>query len=327
MFDQTKVLYATVEYHLPFVLEVEDSLSKSYKDSGYIIDINGLSARMQTQHIHVNNTYAAGASLEIDRYGQISHTVVKIIFDSQFINSDLVDKSLLVVQHNKVFEQSLLFLNKFIKSYRIVSDHFFINPITRNDILNYEYHLIDSAGEISTSLVVCTQKIEFLGGKNKIIDDQANEYLKKLLVDDDDHFFEDLDLSVYENYDKGYYNIALIQCAILFEYFVYSTLKNRFHWSNNKSDRYKKCEVCGGIIGIYEICTRGLKSDLGIDFGSTIEFKNFNENVIKIRNKIVHGNSLKPISEVECVAALKAYKSAYKKLTDLFNGIIQNKKS
>jgi hypothetical protein len=99
------------------------------------------------------------------------------------------------------------------------------------------------------------------------------------------------------------YNIALIQCATLFEFFVYSELRKRF--SNTKMDKMTKKD-CGCHIGIQQVCEVGLKEHVNFDFGATEEFVLLKQHVISVRNKIVHGTRLEMITISECEAAIDA---------------------
>jgi len=121
---------------------------------------------------------------------------------------------------------------------------------------------------------------------------------------------KELELNIRDNFNLGYYNIALLQSVTSFEYFINSNLKTKLRLSNTKLNQIKKKEDCGCMVGISEICQRGLKKHFDVDFGNTEEFENLKNDALSHRNKIVHGELLESIDKETCKKGLKAVETA-----------------
>ena len=146
------------------------------------------------------------------------------------------------------------------------------------------------------------------------ISEKQDSELRHYLIHTDYHWLNDMVSATNNSYKLGMYNIALTQLAILFENFVYSNLKKKL--SNTKLDKIKKKESCGCMVGISEICSRGIKEYFEYDFGSTDEWENVRLHLLKHRNNIVHGEQVEEISKEDYLKAQKAQQDAVKVLMD-----------
>ena len=71
------------------------------------------------------------------------------------------------------------------------------------------------------------------------------------------------------------------------------------------------------MVGISEVCQRGLKEYFDVDFGNTEEFENLKNDALQHRNSIIHGENLKSIDEETCKKGLKAVEIAMEYLTGI----------
>lgn len=178
------------------------------------------------------------------------------------------------------------------------------------DIFNYKYALVDSEDQDETWIkhIPSHNQVWFNGGKEIQLEEKKDHILRKYLLENYYGFKDDLVSSMLDNFYLERYNIALIQSATLFENFIYSELKNKL--SKSKLDKIKKKSGCGCMAGISEVCSRGIFEYFNFDFGATKEWKELKMHMLRLRNKIVHGELIKSISKKECQKALIAVKAS-----------------
>ena len=322
MFDISLLQNIILEFTMPYALDIQNCTSPEHKGTYFIVVIKDIPAMIRFERIFVEQPTTPGViftpgRIENDRYGLISKTKVQIWFDKQTFDSpDSLDA---ILSKEEFYENSArIYINKFVSDYRHITLEFWMRPLTSTDILAYRFILFAPNQEaITVNKLINRHPVHFNGGEEFSLPPDQEAILRKSLLADSVNLFDDLCLSIIDNFDKESYNIALIQCAILFENFIYSTLKK--HLSKTKLDKLKKKEACGCLVGISEICERGIKQEFGLDFGSTDEYIAFKENVLKLRNLIVHGELISELDKPDCSIAIE---STHKAITYIKQSLI-----
>ncbi len=145
-------------------------------------------------------------------------------------------------------------------------------------------------------------EIKYNGGQDFKLEEDQDQKLRGLLETESYNVRIDIHFQMYDNFHLGHYNIALLQSVTLFENFIYTNLKHTL--SKTKLEKIKKREKCGCLVGISEICTRGINEYYNFDFGSTTEWDNLKINTLKLRNEIVHGELLESVTKDQCAIAI-----------------------
>jgi hypothetical protein len=310
MFDIERVKNVVIEFTVPFAFDVLNSSKQDHKGKPYLVVINGIPAQLRFERIYNENstienfTIAPFSKIESDRRGFISKSKIQVWFDKQMIESLSIEPSLLRIQPGQFYAHAIKYVNKFICDYRMITDTYWMREISSCELMGYLYALIDQDGNESKCwLPIGSHEVHFNGGNEYELSTEQEDKLRQYLLNDINNLSRELYFGILDNYERMEYNIALIQCATLFEFFVYSELRKRF--SNTKMDKMTKKD-CGCHIGIQQVCEVGLKEHVNFDFGATEEFVLLKQHVISVRNKIVHGTRLEMITISECEAAIDA---------------------
>ena len=316
------------QYKIPFGFDLLDCLEQNDEGKPYIIVINGVPAKIHFKRIY-GYRYGENGGINIapysrvteDRSGILSHSIIQIWFDKQTFDSDKYDKKLLKILPDQLLGESIIYLNKFIRIYKSITNQFWIRQIVKKDIFNIDVFFVDeNDNQTSTHILIPPhQTVEFNGGKEFAIKTSDEELFRKLLVEDFFNLRNELKMNIIDNYYLGNYNIALLQSVTEFEHYIYSNLKNKL--SGTKLDKIKKRDGCGCMVGISEVCERGINEYFDVDFKSTIEFQNMKEKALKLRNLIVHGELIGNIEEKQCREGIEAVQKAEEYLmTNVFFG-------
>jgi hypothetical protein len=157
-------------------------------------------------------------------------------------------------------------------------------------------------------MITAPNLVEFNGGKEFQLPEKDEDLLRNALMSDIYDFGKEFLLNLSDNLSLGYYNIALVQAVTFFEYFVYSSLKQKL--SKTKLNKIKKKKDCGCWVGISEVCERGILEYFDVDFGRTDEFKALQNNAFRYRNQIVHGELIESIDNEQCEKAIESVRNA-----------------
>ncbi|MDL1976348.1 MAG: hypothetical protein LWX55_16575 [Deltaproteobacteria bacterium] len=313
-FEIEKLRNVIVEYKIPMAFDLQNCIKEGDEGKPFLVVVDNVPARIRIERIYESRYKNEGfqvapfSKIEEDRGGMLSHSKVQIWFDSQTFNSDRIDKDIIEILPDQFLYLSIEYINKFIKTYKNITNEYWLRSIIKKDIFNVQYVLIDTNNNkgIISILIPSHHTVQFNGGNEFKLNEENEEIFRASLQSNYYNFRQELNLNMLDNFSLGYYDVALLQSVIIFENFIYSNLKTKL--SNTKLDKIKKKEDCGCMVGISEICQRGLKEYFDVDFGSTEEFENLKDNALKYRNLIVHGELSENIDKETCEKGLEAVK-------------------
>jgi len=311
-FDENKISNVVLQFKIPIAFDVLNSFKEEDNGKPYEIQIDGISARLHFSRIYdfkwkEEYNLTPYSKIEEDRSALLSYSQIQVWFDNKMIESGKIKSKFISVSSDEFIEQSLIYLNKFISIYRRITDQFWIRNIVRKDIFSYSYVLIDENGEQQSMFSpISGGPVKFNGGKEFNLNKHDDKSLRNYLKQDYYGFKNDMIMLMEDNFSLGRHNLALLQGATLFEYFIYSELKQVL--SKTKLDKIKRKVDCRCLVGISEICSRGFKEHFDFDFGATNEWKEIQEFMLRPRNKIVHGDILENITKEDCYKGLIAVK-------------------
>ncbi len=321
-FNIDKLNLIILAYDLPFALDLKDCLSVEHTGENFSIVLNGIPGQLRTERVYKEPSlnYNIGPFPEIkigsdskidnDRYGFLSYTKIQIWFDSRAFDTLGIERKHLMSSADKLFDLSLKYLNKFLMDYRSSTREYWIRPVKKRDILSSVCIWQDSDEKDERCFSGIHADISF--NKDMSIPQDQENILRKLIASAEDDLADSLLLSAYDNLDLGNYNNTIIQCAILFEHFIYTSLDGKL--SKKKLKKIQRKVDCNCFVGVYQICTTGLKQEFGLDFGDSEEFINFHKKVLKIRNDLVHGAKLQNVEYQDANEAIAVTLIAIDKL-------------
>ena len=313
-FSIDKLRNVILQFKIPMAFDVLNCMKSTDIGKPYIVTMNNIPAKIHFERIYgyryTDEGFAIApfSRMQEDRGGMLSYSNVQVWFDSQTFNSGSIDKSLIRLLPEQFIELSIAYVNKFIKIYKLLTGSFWLRPIIRTDVLSFHCVLVDTNGNQERIDQLISHLVEFNGGDEFRLPDDIEPLFRNALVSDDYDFGGEFLLTLSDNRSLGYYKIALVQAVTFFEYFVYSSLSSAL--SKNKLDKIKKKEGCGCMVGISEVCERGIQEHFGVEFGDTAEFKSLRDNALKYRNQIVHGELLQSIDKETCDKAIESVRNA-----------------
>jgi hypothetical protein len=262
---------------------------------------------MAEQYFSDNQFY----KMDEDRNTLLSYMEVQIWFDSKMIESEQVDNDKIRIFPEQFLDISLKYLNKFINIYSSLTGVFWIRRMVKKDIFSFTYMLDDTDKNLEIIQIPFGED-NIINFASKPFELEQDKELRHHLIHSNYSWENDMVSMLNNSYKLGMYNIALTQLAILFENYIYTNLKK--HLSNTKLDKIKRKEKCRCLVGISEICSRGINEHLKYDFGATPQWENIKNNLLKYRNLIVHGEQIEEISKEDYLKAQKAHQEAIKVL-------------
>lgn len=299
--DLEQLKYIEVEFLVFVPFDVQDSFNSD--DLAY--EVNGESGKVKIQFERVYAPVpqrfplgmAMGAKIEVDRYGQLSRSVVRVqlprttVVKLGITQSHWKNRSAQSEIESKALGYSLELLNKFTEKYAEVTGDFWVTSPRKNDVLSHKISYQYNLGAGGTSQKMLPTPTNFSGGKGHFITPEQDELLRSKLLSKETDAVTALLLSAKDFDNKELFGLAIVQCAIAFEFFVYNEAISFPSKRKKKNfiNLHTKKTPCGCHIGINAFCGTGLSEHLGIDFASTAEFDSVTSNVTSVRNKIVHG--------------------------------------
>lgn len=326
-FNDNQIKFIIFQIEIPIPLDVLDSTERDDIGKPYLVLHGNIVGEIRTKRVYHedlgDNCKIGPAKISVDRFGKLSHTQIQVWFHKDAVVALGFDPSDIYSFSFPLLPIVLIYVNKFLQTYKLATNEYWIPAITNSDILGFRCSFIDEDRNEDWTIVPICQTTQGNGGEPFSLGVEKDKVLRDLLITNNVDLQRSLNLAAIDHYTKGEYNLALIQCAILFENVVYFTLKKKL--SNTKLKKLKVKEGCGCHLGIYEVCTRGMRDVYGIDFGGTQVFIDFKETVITPRNKIVHGDQLEQISQKHCEKALDNTKAVIDSFIKAINSVEQEK--
>lgn len=306
--------YIEVEFLVFVPFDIQDSFGND--DLAYEVKTNIGKGNIQFERVYAQVPQrfplglAEGAKIEVDRYGQLSRSVVRVQIPRTTLvklgvtQEDWRERSKQNQIENKALSYSLELLSKFVEKYAEVTGDFWVTSPRKNDVLSHQVRYEYNLGTGSSSQKMLPTPTSFSGGLGHFISEEQDEVLRNKLRSGETDAVTLLMLSAKDFNHKEQFGLSIVQCAIAFEFFIYNeaisfssnTQKNKF------INKHTKKSECGCHIGINAFCITGLSEHLSIDFASTTEFQNVTKNVTSVRNKIVHGKIVKLNAEKSALA-------------------------
>jgi len=316
--DINKLQNIIIMFELPFALDLKDCNKSEDEGVPFTVLLNSIPVQLRIERHYNENAIGDGVKLapfskiKNDRYGVLSKTKVQIWFDNRTFDNIPIDKALFRVSSKYFLQLSITYLNKFLADYRSITREYWIRPLKEQNILSYQHILLDEDSNQDICSCLLNNEVYFNGGQEISIEKDQESNLRELLLLQNNNLYDNLLLSAFDNLDLGNFNNTIIQCSILFENFIYTTLDGKL--SKRKLDKIKRNVECNCFVGVYQVCKSGLKVEFDSDFGDSEEFINFHKQVLQTRNNLVHGTQLESVSYLDAKNAIAITLKAIEKL-------------
>lgn len=282
-----------VEFTIPYLLEVEDSIEGNV-DWRFHLELHETQGELRFQK-EMANRYEYSAYLRGDRSGNYCRTRVQVRFPDGLRNSGKQAES------GPLIEAARDFLNRFLEVYRALVGDVWVRHLALEEIVKFDVHWITDSGEECQSFWV------------------PNETFSELRVDAElrdkiQHYFDEgldinpakkIDFDTQEKIDRGEYELAVINADRLVEFWainVYVFLRESRGASLEEAIELVKDSKFTNVAANF------FRDHLDFDFQSTEGYSEWKENTHELRNHVVHEGW--HVNEEEAVEAHVSAKKA-----------------
>ena len=286
-----------VQYDLPFVLRVPDSIEKEDVPDDYqhyIFEIDGIPARPRFQKgtrdlggIHIATE---------DRRGLLSYSTVQVWFDHHFFDQ-FPFSSNYRERHEELLWWSLRFVNLFLDAYRNTTQAYWIRHVKKSEIPSVRYVAImrDGSKDPFTKGTLGTGV-----GLGSLVDGQDDQELRSLLsvgFETDD--LQRLAYSVATLFENEEYWSAALAVEIMFEAKVARIFRHSFSQQGQSSSNIDSLfEFANGRArSITNLLKTYVPELAGVDLEDQNtplgqQWQPWCNNARDLRNEIAHGNTI-----------------------------------
>lgn len=324
-FDSIDRIHSVFVEFMSFIpFDVKNSHEQSLNINAYRVNDGEDEAELRFKRIYSKTPgiygieYAEGGKLEVDRYGQLSRSMVTVCFTGSVLKNKCITEEDLKTGNEThiLLDLALHFFGRFTRNYAEATDEFWVNYPTRKEIVSCHIEIVNVNERVTRIQSPLLAPVHFSGGKGHFISEDQDKSLRNKNNTGNPDQVSQLLLSARDFHYKGQYELTIVQCSIAFEYFVYNSISNLT--SKKQIKKRTKNPDCGCHVGVTQLCKIGLKDLFDIDFGSTDEFDDLSKKVLRIRNLIVHGDSGVSVSDEAALSAITITESAISCLANSF---------
>lgn len=291
-----------VQFDIPYHIQVEDSFKENQESRFYpVIDEIPAEIRFQSNVDDSGGVAVAGTAAG-DRHGNLGYSSVQVWFDNQLIEQipdDFEDElpaedSLQfhmgpVRGENKfLIENALGYFNQFLNAYRHVTKFYWIKSLAPHEItrFNIAKKYEDKDTESKTQFV--TKSALKSGPLSDEILNKVNYFSTHGLPD---MLFYELILDAEDKIDRGEFNSAIVDSAMMFETWIKSVFEVAAVYNGFSEEKAKDMITKGGDSDDY-LNPKNIITDqfpkLGYELSEADEFDDWDEHTRKVRNRVVH---------------------------------------
>ncbi len=283
-----------VQFPLPFVLLLPDTIEKESKPEGYeeyVLAKDRIPAMLRFKkqvREHPSNVGIA----TMDTKGVLSYSLTQVWFDHRFFEKFGVTEEF-TLSRNLLVDSAITYLNRFLDLYRDTTDYYWINPVNRVDIPYFEIFALYSdepqkymiQGSLGTGI-----------GLGTLIDEDGLRKRNEIGYVPDK--IQSLIYKVQSSMDEDDYWSAALLTEIAFEAKVARCLRISFKAAGlSESDIDSKLLRANGIpLSITKLIKDHIFDRYNIDLNGNspivVEYRNWYDTARAIRNDIAHGKTL-----------------------------------
>ncbi|AEX21751.1 hypothetical protein VEJY3_06285 [Vibrio sp. EJY3] len=327
-FEKLSAIHGIYINFLSFVpFDVADSHLFEGKQNAYRVSENGSIVEIRFQRIYQQQpgiyaiSYAPGGKLDVDRYGQLSRTNVTVCLTPKILESNGIEESDLTngKATDILLELALRYFSRFTDAYRESTGQFWVSVPSKSEVVSCLIQVQYFSGEAIDIMSPLLAPVNFSGGKGHFISPEQDRVLRAKFGSGEKDQVSQLLLSAQGFEHSEQYELVIIQCAIAFEFYIYNRINELT--SKTQIKKQTKKPECGCHTGVNQLCETGLKALFKVDFGATDQFTHLSENILKVRNRIVHGDSTVSVTKTAATEAISVTKQAIDWLENRFRDL------
>lgn len=291
-----------LQFDIPYHIQVEDSF-KGHQEERFYPVIEDIPAEIRFEsNSETEMGVGTAGSVEGDRHGNFGHSSVQVWFDEQFIDTipeDIDDE--MPIDTEPVFhmgqprgtdryliENAVSYLNKFLRVYRASTNFYWISALPPHGIGRFSIVERHEDGTEDSRQRFVTKSAMKSGPMDESV---LNRVRQGIQLPSPVTLYNELDLNAEDKIDRGEFNSAIIDSAILFESWIEQAYQI-VAVEHGKSEQEALEDITKGddsddTISPKNIITDHL-SNFGLDFSQTNEFEAWDSDTREIRNKVVH---------------------------------------
>jgi len=213
-------------------------------------------------------------------------------------------------------------VNEFLRQYRYSTGAYWAQPIGAEDVIEFLiWRLYDGERATGPSVHASPAGGPLIGsGSESIVTPERDRAIRIALASEQESPFAfEVLLTAQEHLHRNRYRSAAIDAETAFEVMIAEFL--RFHLAEiGRSDEEIESvfrDERGGYVSARILAKDVLRSELGIDFAGTAEFRDWEANVLDLRNEVVHGTAQPTPNAIR--ASIRDVDRARAKLRDLLS--------
>lgn len=332
------VVAAWVDFKIPFLIQVEDSLDRP--KYAFQVTKGGIPAELriekkaETSETHGGTMFGL---VEGERLGNISYSVVRIGFAEPYFDSfgdkyeteyeEISEGSRQVLSNSldtlrgKVARDAVEWTNLFLEKYRTTFGYYWIRRLKPSEIAHFTLTFVAENGDEYTDGFMYAQ--DGLTPGSTTMDDAQRAILQSRLTDQQSiPTTLSLKLDAQGKLDIGEYRLAVLLAGTMFESFLKTSLREVME-SEGRSEEYieNAFEYDDGDYKSVVTLAKGCHKTFHFDFAGTEEYEDWSEDTRGLRNDVIH-QGYQP-SEGEAERAVESAEAAVNVLAEKIGKRIQ----
>lgn len=208
-------------------------------------------------------------------------------------------------------------VNDFLKQYRHFVGAYWAQPVELADIAEFLIWRLFADGRKQGPAVYSKPAGGPLvgSGSQPLVDPRREAEIRSALaMGHEPPFAYEVFLLAKEHVHRHRYRNAVVDAATAFEVFLAGLLRSHLteagRSENQIEDRFR--DARGQYLGVTALAKDVLRSELGVDFAGTAEYRHWKHNVRDVRNKVIHGSPMSLTREVAALAISDAQRAVTK---------------
>lgn len=261
-----------------------------------------------------------------DRTGRASFSTVEVRFDPRSVPHDALTEESSIPPPVFMFgvagtpnqaggldqwvSYALSAVNHFIEHYRVICMRPWVYPVTEAIIQHFSIGTETPDGNVTWQIYMGS--IGPMHGFGGSIPKEEDDLLRSAVHQPSP---PDVRATLYQeilsHLELGRFRLAVVEIAVLFEAYITAVLKTYLTQDGRSDDEIEEILYmsAGRPHDVEHLAKVVIREQTGFHFNGTREFKEWKENVARLRNDVVHGRRF-DISETEAVEALTAVEAA-----------------
>lgn len=265
----------------------------------YFVRTTSLEARLRfIRRVNPHRAMVLMGEVPGDRTGRASFSTVECYFDIDALGNRAAGMPIWA-------EAALDVVNHFIQHYRVIADRSYIYPVTPSIVQHFDIGTVTEGADTTwQQYATGSGALNGLGGS---IPEEQDSQLRAAIANSSPPDVKlILDQQVKSYLDLREWRLAIIETAVLFEAYLTNVLVTYLSQKGLPSGEIRALlhKEDGRPHEVEHLAKSVIRKLTGFDFAQTVEFQRWKEDVLRIRNEVVHGRTF-DISKADAERAFR----------------------